>query len=40
MQWWMFALVGLIAFIIALTTIATNTIRVAMQNPVNSLRTE
>jgi ABC-type antimicrobial peptide transport system permease subunit len=40
MQWWMFALVGLVAFIIALTTIATNTIRVAMQNPVNSLRTE
>lgn len=40
MQWWMFVLVALTAFTIALLTIATNTIRVAMQNPVNSLRTE
>jgi hypothetical protein len=30
----------LTAFMIALMTIATNTLRVAMRNPVNSLRTE
>jgi putative ABC transport system permease protein len=40
MQWWMVALVALTAFMIALMTIATNTLRVAMRNPVNSLRTE
>jgi putative ABC transport system permease protein len=40
MRWWMFALVALTAFLIALLTIATNTVRAAMQNPVKSLRTE
>jgi ABC-type antimicrobial peptide transport system permease subunit len=39
-EWWMFALVALAALTIAVMTIASNTIRVAMQNPVKSLRTE
>lgn len=39
-QWWVFVLVALSALVIAVMTIATNTIRVAMQNPVKSLRTE
>jgi putative ABC transport system permease protein len=39
-QWWMFALVALIALVIALMTIGINTVRAAMQNPVKSLRTE
>jgi ABC-type antimicrobial peptide transport system permease subunit len=39
-EWWMFALVALAALTIAVISIATNTIRVAMQNPVKSLRTE
>ena len=39
-QWWMFALVALMAFIISLLTISINTVRAAMQNPVESLRTE
>ena len=39
-QWWMFVLVALAAITIAIMTIATNTVRVAMQSPVKSLRTE
>jgi len=39
-QWWMFVLVALTAFIISLLTISINTVRAAMQNPVDSLRTE
>jgi putative ABC transport system permease protein len=39
-QWWMFALVALVALAIALMTIGINTVRAAMQNPVKSLRTE
>jgi putative ABC transport system permease protein len=39
-QLWMFGLVALTAFVIAMFTIAVNTIRAAMQNPVNSLRAE
>jgi putative ABC transport system permease protein len=39
-QWWMFALVALVALAIALMTIGINTVKAAMQNPVKSLRTE
>ena len=40
LQAWMFALVALAALIIALLTIAINTIRAASQNPVKCLRTD
>jgi putative ABC transport system permease protein len=39
-EWWMFVLVASAALVIAMLTIAVNTIRAAMQNPVNSLRSE
>jgi ABC-type antimicrobial peptide transport system permease subunit len=39
-QFWMFILVALTALVIAIVTIAVNTIRAALQNPVNSLRAE
>lgn len=39
-EWWMFALVALVALVIALLTISANTIRAAMQNPVKSLRSD
>ena len=37
---WMFLLVALAAFILAVTTIGFNTVRAAMQNPVKNLRSE
>jgi putative ABC transport system permease protein len=39
-QWWMFVLIAFTALLIAILTIAVNTIRAARQNPVNSLRSE
>jgi len=39
-EWWMFVLVASAALVIAMLTIAVNTIRAAMQNPVTSLRSE
>jgi putative ABC transport system permease protein len=39
-QWWMFALGGLIAIILALITISFQAIKAALANPVKSLRTE
>lgn len=39
-QWWMFALVAITAFIIAIITIGFNTIHSARQNPVKALRSE
>jgi putative ABC transport system permease protein len=39
-SWWMFALAGFIAAIIALATISFQAIRAAIANPVKSLRTE
>jgi putative ABC transport system permease protein len=38
--WWVFAVTGVIAVIIALLTIGLQTIKAAMANPVKSLRTE
>ena len=39
-QWWMFALAGLLAVIIALFTVSFQAIKAAIANPVKSLRTE
>jgi len=39
-QWWMFLLAGLISVVIAMVTIAWQTLRAATGNPINSLRDE
>jgi len=39
-QWWIFAVAGGLAILIALITISFQAIRAAISNPVNSLRTE
>jgi putative ABC transport system permease protein len=39
-NWWMFALAGLIAIFIALVSVSFQAIKAAMANPVKSLRTE
>ncbi|MES1216791.1 MAG: FtsX-like permease family protein, partial [Bacteroidota bacterium] len=39
-SWWMFALAGLVAIVIALITVSFQAIKAAMANPVKSLRTE
>ncbi|HRN71560.1 MAG TPA: ABC transporter permease [Ginsengibacter sp.] len=39
-DWWVFLIAGLIALIIALTTVSFQAIKAAMANPVKSLRTE
>ncbi|MEO6722403.1 MAG: ABC transporter permease, partial [Ferruginibacter sp.] len=39
-QWWVFALAGLAAIIIALFTVSFQAIKAGMANPVKSLRTE
>ncbi|GAO41054.1 FtsX-like permease family protein [Flavihumibacter petaseus] len=40
LEWWLFGLVALTAFVVALVTIAFNTWKAATQNPVKSIRTE
>lgn len=40
LQWWMFALAGLIALAIALLTVSFQAIKAAIANPVDSLRNE
>ncbi len=40
MEWWMFAIAGLVAIFIALLTVSFQAIRAAMVNPVKSLKTE
>ncbi len=39
-RWWMFALAGIIAILIAMFTVSFHAIKAAMANPVKSLRTE
>ncbi len=39
-RWWMFALVGIAALLIALITVSLQAIKAAVANPVESLRTE
>nr|WP_295925574.1 ABC transporter permease [uncultured Dyadobacter sp.] len=39
-EWWMFALAGLLAIIIALVTISSQAIRAALVNPAKSLKSE
>lgn len=39
-QWWMFAVAGLAAIVIALFTVSWQAVRAAVANPVNSLRDE
>ncbi|HEY4061728.1 MAG TPA: FtsX-like permease family protein [Puia sp.] len=39
-QWWMFALIGVLAMLTALVTVSFNAIRAALANPVDSLRAE
>jgi putative ABC transport system permease protein len=39
-RWWVFALSGLIALLIALLTVSFQAIKAAMANPVKSLRSE
>jgi putative ABC transport system permease protein len=40
LEWWMFVLAGLVAFIIAIVTLSFQAIKAAVANPVKSLRTE
>lgn len=40
LSWWLFAGAGFIAFLIALATVSSQTIRAAMVNPVKSLKSE
>jgi putative ABC transport system permease protein len=39
-QWWMFAVVGLMAIVIALATVSFQVVRAARANPVEALRSE
>src|SRR5262249_2228581 len=38
--WWMFALAGLLAFVIAMATVSFQAIKAAIANPVRALRSE
>jgi putative ABC transport system permease protein len=39
-SWWIFALAGIVAIVIALLTVGYQSIKAALANPVKSLRTE
>ncbi|MEJ0080360.1 MAG: FtsX-like permease family protein [Puia sp.] len=40
LHWWVFALAGVLSFLIALITISYQAIKAAVENPVKSLRAE
>jgi len=40
LDWWLFGLAGIVAFIIAIVTLSLQTIKAAIANPAKSLRTE
>jgi putative ABC transport system permease protein len=40
LQWWMFALVALLAVLIAFATVSLQSVRAALVNPVKSLKSE
>jgi putative ABC transport system permease protein len=40
LSWWMFALAGIIAALVALITVSSQAIKAALMNPVKSLKTE
>ena len=40
LSWWIFIVAGVLALLVALLTTATQTIRAALANPVDSLRNE
>jgi putative ABC transport system permease protein len=40
MPWWIFALAGLLATVIAMLTVSVQSVRAATANPVDSLRSE
>jgi putative ABC transport system permease protein len=40
MQWWMFLLAGVAAFVIAILTVGYQSLRAAVANPVDSIKTE
>jgi putative ABC transport system permease protein len=40
LSWWIFALTGIVALLIALFTLSFQAIKAAISNPVKSLRTE
>jgi putative ABC transport system permease protein len=39
-SWWMFAIAGMAAIVISIITISYQSIRAALSNPVESLKTE
>ena len=39
-QWWMFALAGLMAIVIALMTVSSQPVKAALRNPVNNLKSD
>lgn len=39
-QWWMFALAGLMAIVIALMTVSSQAVKAALRNPVNNLKSD
>jgi len=40
LQWWMFTLAGIFALLVALLTVSVQSVRAALANPVESIRTE